>query len=65
MILIKMIERELDTPVYFLIKDLRNGLTVPIGAPWALFSGTTSRRATTKVVGLHPRRRITGYGHLV
>ena len=27
MILIKMIERELDTPVYFLIKDLRNGLT--------------------------------------
>ena len=25
MILIKMIERELDTPVYFLIKDLRNG----------------------------------------
>lgn len=27
MILIKMIERETDTPVYFLIKDLRNGLT--------------------------------------
>ncbi|MCB9266547.1 MAG: DUF4294 domain-containing protein [Lewinellaceae bacterium] len=27
MILIKMIERELDTPVYYLIKDLRNGLT--------------------------------------
>lgn len=27
MILIKMIERELNTPVYFLIKDLRNGLT--------------------------------------
>lgn len=26
-ILIKMIERELDTPLYFLIKDLRNGLT--------------------------------------
>lgn len=27
MILIKMIEKELDTPMYFLIKDLRNGLT--------------------------------------
>ena len=27
MILIKMIERELDVPMYFLIKDLRNGLT--------------------------------------
>jgi hypothetical protein len=26
-ILIKMIERELETPLYFLIKDLRNGLT--------------------------------------
>ena len=26
-ILIKMIEKELDTPMYFLIKDLRNGLT--------------------------------------
>lgn len=26
-ILIKMIERELDTPLYFLIKDLRSGLT--------------------------------------
>ena len=27
MILIKMIEKELDTPLYFLIKDVRNGLT--------------------------------------
>ncbi len=27
MILIKMIEKELDTPMYFLIRDLRNGLT--------------------------------------
>lgn len=27
MILIKMIERELDVPMYYLIKDLRNGLT--------------------------------------
>jgi len=27
MILIKMIERELDIPMYYLIKDLRNGLT--------------------------------------
>lgn len=27
MILIKMIEKELDTPMYYLIKDLRNGLT--------------------------------------
>lgn len=27
LILIKMIERELDTPVYYLIKDLRNGIT--------------------------------------
>jgi hypothetical protein len=27
MILIKMIEKELDTPLYFLIKDLRNGFT--------------------------------------
>jgi hypothetical protein len=27
MILFKMIEKELDTPMYFLIKDLRNGLT--------------------------------------
>ncbi len=26
-ILIKMIEKELDTPMYFLIKDLRNGIT--------------------------------------
>ncbi|GJM31203.1 MAG: hypothetical protein DHS20C18_02040 [Saprospiraceae bacterium] len=26
-ILIKMIEKELDTPMYFLIKDLRNGFT--------------------------------------
>ena len=26
-ILMKMIEKELDTPMYFLIKDLRNGLT--------------------------------------
>lgn len=26
LILFKMIERELDTPIYFLIKDLRNGL---------------------------------------
>lgn len=27
MILIKMIEKELDTPIYYLIKDLRSGLT--------------------------------------
>lgn len=27
MILLKMIEKELDTPMYFLIKNLRNGLT--------------------------------------
>lgn len=27
MILIKMIEKELDTPMYYLIKDLRSGLT--------------------------------------
>lgn len=27
MILFKMIERELDTPIYYLIKDLRNGFT--------------------------------------
>jgi len=27
MILFKMIEKELDTPMYYLIKDLRNGLT--------------------------------------
>lgn len=27
MILIKMIERELDTPMYYLIKDLRGGIT--------------------------------------
>ncbi len=27
MILIKMIEKELDTPMFFLIKDLRNGFT--------------------------------------
>lgn len=38
MILFKMIEKELDTPMYYLIKDLRNGLTAfywnTIGSLW-------------------------------
>jgi len=38
MILFKMIEKELNTPMYFLIKDLRNGLTAfywnTIGSLW-------------------------------
>ncbi|PHN01736.1 DUF4294 domain-containing protein [Flavilitoribacter nigricans] len=36
MILIKMIEKELDTPMYFLIKDLRSGLTATY---WKLIGG--------------------------
>ena len=35
-ILIEMIERELDTPLFFLIKDLRNGLTASY---WNTMSG--------------------------
>lgn len=36
MILFKMIEKELDTPMYFLIKDLRSGLTATY---WNLVGG--------------------------
>lgn len=36
MILIKMIEKELDTPMYFLIKDLRSGFTATY---WKLIGG--------------------------
>lgn len=36
MILIKMIENELDTPMYFLIKDLRSGFTATY---WKLIGG--------------------------
>ncbi len=36
MILIKMIERELDVPMYFVIKDLRNGLTATY---WSTMGG--------------------------
>ena len=38
-ILIKMIERELDTPLYFLIKDLRNGLTATYWSTLGKFFG--------------------------
>lgn len=36
MILFKMIERELDTPLYFLLKDLRGGLTATY---WSTIGG--------------------------
>ncbi len=36
LILVKMIEKELDTPMYFLIKDLRNGLTARY---WSIVGG--------------------------
>lgn len=36
MILIKMIEKELDTPMYFLIKDLRSGFTATY---WNMIGG--------------------------
>ena len=36
LILVKMIEKELDTPMYYLIKDLRNGVTA---RKWAILGG--------------------------
>ncbi len=39
MILIKMIERELDTPMYDLIKDLRGGLTATYYSTMGVFFG--------------------------
>ncbi|NJO87174.1 MAG: DUF4294 domain-containing protein [Lewinella sp.] len=38
-VLYRMIERELDTPIYFLIKDLRGGLTARYWATMAGFYG--------------------------
>jgi hypothetical protein len=38
-ILVKMIERELDTPMYFLIRDLRSGLTATYWSTLSSFFG--------------------------
>lgn len=39
MVLMKMIERELDTPIYFLIKDLRGGITATYWSTLGIFFG--------------------------
>lgn len=47
-VLYRMIERELDTPIYFLIKDLRGGLTARYWATMAGFYGHKLKEGYTE-----------------